>query len=136
MQKLSLLCLSLLMALCAFGTEYSLTYQGFPYKKTQCADPTYPSGTKVKLSSGTVQNDEGQWLTGWKFNRRTYNLGAEFTMPAVDVVLVPVWGKSQQGIDDVTSQESKVESQKILRNGQLIIVRGGIEYNVLGARVR
>lgn len=34
------------------------------------------------------------------------------------------------------SRESKVDSRKILRNGQLFIIRDGHMYNVMGAKVR
>ena len=36
----------------------------------------------------------------------------------------------------VDSRESKVDSRKILRNGQLFIIRDGHMYNVMGARVK
>lgn len=44
------------------------------------------------------------------------------------------WGKEQpMGIESV--QSSDVSSQKILRNGQLIILRGDLQFNVLGIRI-
>lgn len=131
---LSILVVLLLGAMSVAATEYTLTYQGFPYKKTQCADPTYPSGARVKLSSATIQNSEGVELTGWKYKRQTYPLGATFTMPAMNVELIPVWGKNQ-AIDETESDNVEPASKKILRNGQLIIIRGGIEYDVLGRRL-
>lgn len=45
------------------------------------------------------------------------------------------WGKEQpMGIESI--QSSDVSSQKILRNGQLIILRGDLQFNVLGIRVK
>lgn len=41
-----------------------------------------------------------------------------------------------KGIDEVDSRASKVESRKILRNGQIIILRNGIEYTLAGQRMR
>lgn len=40
------------------------------------------------------------------------------------------------GINRVDSQESKVESRKILRNGQLLILRGEKVYTLQGQEVR
>lgn len=40
-----------------------------------------------------------------------------------------------QGIDDVESQEPKAKSQKILRNGQLLIIRNGETYSVTGGKI-
>jgi hypothetical protein len=37
---------------------------------------------------------------------------------------------------DVESQKSKVESQKVLRNGQLLIIRDGKMYNAQGQLVK
>lgn len=43
-------------------------------------------------------------------------------------------GNAPQGIEDVNEQAS-TKTQKIMRNGQLIIVRDGIEYNAQGIRL-
>ena len=42
------------------------------------------------------------------------------------------WGVVSEGIEDVSHQPSAVRSQKVLRNGQLIIIRGEAEYTILG----
>lgn len=41
-----------------------------------------------------------------------------------------------EGIEEVESGESRVDSRKILRDGQIIILRNGVEYTVSGQRVR
>ena len=41
-----------------------------------------------------------------------------------------------QGIEEPTSQESKVESQKVIRDGVLLIEKNGKTYNAQGAEVR
>ena len=38
-----------------------------------------------------------------------------------------------QGLEDV--QETAVGSQKVLENGQVVIIREGVKYNVLGGRI-
>ena len=114
--------------------KYALTYQGFPYKKTLCEEPTYAAGSKVRLSSGTKQREDGKWITGWEFQGVTYEIGAEFTMPEADVELVPVWGEKSQGVDHV--QGDKAQWTKVLREGKLIIIRDGVEYDILGTRIK
>ena len=42
----------------------------------------------------------------------------------------------EEGIEDVESQKSGAESQKLLIDGQIIILRDGKMYNVLGAEVK
>ena len=37
---------------------------------------------------------------------------------------------------EIVGSQKKVESQKLIENGQLIIIRDGIRYNVMGARVK
>lgn len=44
--------------------------------------------------------------------------------------------QTQTDIELVKSQEPTVNNQKLLINGQLIIVRDGVRYNVMGARVQ
>ena len=39
-------------------------------------------------------------------------------------------------VENTNSPTSKVNSQKLLRNGQLIIIRDGVEYNTLGAKIQ
>lgn len=50
-------------------------------------------------------------------------------------IYTPEFVVEAQGIDEV-SQESRVESRKVIRNGQLFIERNGKIYNALGAEVK
>lgn len=45
------------------------------------------------------------------------------------------WGKEQAAQGVISDQKSEVRSQKILRDGNLIIVRDGKEFNVLGMKL-
>ena len=118
--------------------KFSLTYQGFPYKRTLCEEPTYSAGTQVRLSSGTKQREDGLWISGWDYQGTFYAVGAEFTMPQADVELTPVWGEKPQtqGVETVQSSKADNAWTKIFRNGQLVIIRDGVEYNVLGGRIK
>ncbi|MBQ7438504.1 MAG: hypothetical protein IJ548_00425, partial [Paludibacteraceae bacterium] len=50
-------------------------------------------------------------------------------------IYTPEFVVEAQGIDEV-SQESRVESRKVIRNGQLFINRNGKTYNALGAELK
>jgi len=41
---------------------------------------------------------------------------------------------SQTGVENI--QSSAISSQKVIRNGQMVIIRDGVEYTVLGARMQ
>ncbi len=109
---------------------YSLSYQGFPYRKTLCEEPTYEAGTVLTLSNATPSKG-GKTLTGWRYDGVVYEPGASFTMPAADVVLAPIWDNGT----DIDQTNIRTQAVKILRNGQLVIIRDGVEYNAQGTRI-
>jgi hypothetical protein len=59
-------------------------------------------------------------------------------------VLPQIWGPALEvaiyreptGVEAVESQKSKVESTKIIRDGQVLVIRDGKIFNLLGAEVR
>ena len=132
MRKISLIGFLLAAVMALSAEEYSLTYQGFPYMKTACENPTYAAGTIVKLSKGRPQIP-GKWFDGWEYKGVVYDPGDSFVMPAEDVVLVP---KLQDVGEGIRQPETAPKARKILRDGQLLIVRDGVEYNVIGERVK
>lgn len=125
------------MSLMAIGTlwagEWTLTYQGYPYKRTACDGPYYKSGTYVTLSAGKPVSAEGKIFQGWQYGTKIYQPGANFVMPDKDVVLVPRWKAQDEALDDI--QSPACNAHKVLRDGQLIILRDGIEYDVLGNKI-
>lgn len=112
--------------------RYALVYEGYPYRKIACADPTYEEGTAVTLSAGapTKENDE---FMGWVYGETTYQPGSTFVMPAQDAVLKALWKSESTGFEKVVEAP---KATKVVRDGQLIIVRDGMEYNVIGARIK
>ena len=54
---------------------------------------------------------------------------------AAPLLEVPIY-KVPTGIDTAENQDSKVESRKMIRNGQLFIIRDGKTYNAQGIEVR
>jgi hypothetical protein len=135
-KKSVLLCLALLTATAsmAISFTYELSYEGFPYHRTQCSGPSYMIGATVTLSSYIPVKD-GKSLVGWRYKDEVYMPGASFKMPAEDVVLEPVW-ETEEGLVTVTGYGLQVTGYKMIRDGQLIIVRDGVEYNVLGGRIQ
>ena len=111
---------------------YSISYQGFPYRKTACEEPTYEAGSTYTLPTFVPVNEEGKSLKEWSYGDATYAPGATFTIPESDVVFVPVWN----GAEAIDNAAEAIRATKILRNGQLIIVRGEAEYNAIGTRVK
>lgn len=132
MKKIFFICFVLTLTLSAMAEDkYALTYQGYTYRKLTCEDPTYAAGEVVKLSSASP--DSALWFKGWAYNGVIYAPGADFTMPAADVELVPVFaGEGLSG--DVV--KSNVQCTKEIRNGQLLIKRGDKYYNALGSEVK
>ena len=136
MKKITLVCLALMMATAgrAISFTHELSYEGFPYNRTQCSVPSYMIGTKVKISSYVPVKDNVP-LVGWSFNGQIYQPGDTLTMPGTDVVLHPIWA-DEEGIETVKGERLKVNGFKYIRDGQLIIVRDGNEYTILGGRVQ
>ena len=139
-QGLKIVFLTLLCCACGFvyaeETAYSakqvkLTYEGFPYKKTTCADPLYDAGSVITLPSA-VPSKDGKILKGWTYTGAFYEPGASFTMPETDVTLEPVW-QDGSGIESV--QKSDVSIQKVIVNGVLYLIYDGQMYDVHGVKV-
>lgn len=112
--------------------KYELTYQGFPYAKTTCAIPSYVAGAEVQLSLGKPTNTEKTFLY-WQYNGANYMPGATFIMPAQDVELIPVY----EGDATTTEQiEIHTSANKMIRNGQLLIIHNGKTYNTTGQQIQ
>ena len=143
MRKIITLSVSLMLTVAAFAETYSpdeapeaafysLTYKGFPYKKTRCENPTYEAGTRLTLPAvRPIKN--GQPLKFWFYDGHYYTPSEQFTMPAKNVELVPVWSDGGFGVENT---EAVTNAHKIVRDGQLIIMRGQDMYSVLGTRIK
>lgn len=112
----------------------TIAFDGFPYARTRCELPTFKAGSTYTLPTFVPEKD-GHKLTAWQFAGEEYEPGAEFTVPETDVLFVPVW-EGGQGIE-VTGDGLRVtgEWKKVVRDGQMIIIRDGIMYNVLGEQL-
>ena len=131
MRRFPALAIVLLVALTAGAIpRVHVTYQGFPYKRTTCELPTFEIWSTITLPTAPVKEDK-KVVVGWLYNGKTYKPGESFTIPEDDVEFVPVWGT--QDIETVKEERLTI---KELRDGQLIIVREGAKYNILGGRIR
>lgn len=110
---------------------FSLRYKDYPYKKILCEEPLYKRGKTVKLSEGQPTR-EGHTFLGWIYDGQLYQPGENFIMPEENVELVACWDE-WQAIDETPV---RAKAKKMIRDGQLIIVRDGVEYNVIGVRVK
>jgi hypothetical protein len=131
MKKITTLGLSLLIAMTVVAEKYALTYQGFPYNKTLCAGPAFAAGSAVRLTTGVPEKGD-LTFAGWMYKGVVYAPGGLFTMPAEPVELLPAW-KEELAIEQVSEPTSG--TYKFIRNGQLVIVRDGAEYNAIGVRI-
>ena len=112
--------------------KYELTYQGFPYAKTTCSIPSYVAGQEIQLSLGKPTNTEKSFLY-WQYNGANYMPGATFIMPAQDVELIPVY----EGDATATEQiEIHTSANKMIRNGQLLIIHNGKICNTTGQQIQ
>lgn len=113
--------------------KYELTYQGYPYRRTMCEIPSYYPGARVALSTFRP-HEPTRWFLGWQYDGVTYQPGEIFTMPENDVELVPQFLEIGEGICNPVSDEGNAE--KILRDGQLLIIRGDRTYNAQGVLIK
>ena len=131
MKKIATLCISLMMTVAGMADTFVLSYQGFPYNRTSCAGPTYAAGTAVKLTTG-IPEKKDRTFAGWNFYGTVYAPGAYFIMPAQDVELIPAWAE-ELAVEQVWKKMPV--ASKFVRDGQVVILRDGVEYNVLGVRL-
>jgi hypothetical protein len=133
MKKLAILCLSLMLAWIGVAAEMArvtITYEGYPYYRTGCELPTYKSRS-VYILPTAVPQQEGKVFLGWQYNDKIYEPASTFYVPETDVVFVAVWD-NEQGVETVNSER---RATKFIRDGQLVIIRDGLEYNVLGEKL-
>jgi len=91
-------------------------------------------GEEVKL---TFTMDEGYAVASCYANDVEIvgipNVGEFFTMPAENVTITATFADAATAIDNTNAETKAV---KVIRNGQLIIVRDGVEFNAQGAIVK
>ena len=110
--------------------KVAIAFEGFPYAKTRCEAPTYAVGSTYTLPTFVPEKD-GKKLDVWEYAGTYYAPGAPFIVPETDVLFSPVWS-GEQGVETVNGEHRVT---KFIRDGQMIINRDGIMFNVLGERL-
>ena len=111
--------------------QVTIAFDGFPYKSTACDPPLFVVGSSYTLPDYRPQKD-GKTLYAWAYNEQNYLPGATFTVPETDVLFTPVWN-APSALDPVIADPAHpAPAVKILRNGQLLILRDGTLYNAQG----
>ena len=97
------------------------------------------------LDGGGILNGSTEyWLASdnYLYNAGTYNadllgLRAYFNIPAGSKVRARAVFNSNETTDivDLTPENNTPSVKKVLKNGQLIIIRDGVQYNVQGQRM-
>ncbi|MBQ6791246.1 MAG: hypothetical protein IJP76_07410 [Paludibacteraceae bacterium] len=134
MRKFTILSLLLLAGVVALAQQYSVTYQGYPFKlRTSCDEPFFTAGEHLTLSAGKP-SIAGKEFTGWLYDGTLYQPAQKFIMPAKDVVLVPIFDNEWPTAID--QQQTPDDSRKVLENGVLFLINNGVKYSIMGERVQ
>ena len=92
----------------------------------------------------TLMDDAGWAHAVWYIVDGSITLSYEGEQPILSGECTSYFGSTikfayrpaAQGIETVESQKSKVESRKIIQDGQLFILRDGKKYSIIGQEVR
>ena len=102
---------------------YTVTF--LDWDATELLKETVEKGHDAK-GPATNPYREGYKFTGWT---------KPITNITADLTVIALYEKIPEGIEEI-SQELKANSQKLIINGQLFILRDGKMYNVLGVEVK
>ena len=92
----------------------------------------YEDGAEVTV---TAEENEGYIFVGWMEDGEFVAEDYEYTFTILnDVDLVAVYAQAPaSGVDNINTN---VAPRKVIRDGQLIIIKNGVEYNVQGAVIK
>ena len=110
---------------------YTFMYEGYVGNTTRCDGGRYcAAGDVITISAGTPTK-QGFTFGGWSYDSKTYMPGDTFTMPAANVVMVPVWHNDGSGVD---APHVSVRTQKVMRDGYLYIIVGNDMFDTMGRK--
>lgn len=110
-----------------------LAYTHFEGKFFQDRELTLSSisGNETKVTGWTIEKMVGRKTTTETIMQPTYT----FTMPqATRLVITPIT-EDASGINEVSVGNASAQCKKIIRDGRVIIIRSGKEYNVNGIEI-
>lgn len=133
------------------GGKTTCTYEILPEHCVAPDDGILAYGNTLSLTilpeNGYTLDDEDCWAVEMGEENPILVYGEDFTYDAqtgefrienvTDDIVIIVEAKEDTGtaLDGVKTQNSKAASRKILRNGQLIILHNGVEYNAHGIQL-
>lgn len=103
--------------------DESFTVRFIDWNSTVLKSETVKYGKSATAPADPVR--EGYTFTGWD---------TDFSNVTKDLDVFATYKEAEQGMESI--QTSEVRSQKILRDGQLLILRDGKVYTIIGAEVR
>lgn len=112
---------------------FPITYNAAEHGTVSGWTIAYP-GEEVKLS---FTMDEGYTVASCYANEVEIvgipEVGESFTMPAENVTITATFADAATAIGNTNAE---IKAVKVIRNGQLIIIRDGVEFNAQGATVK
>ena len=113
-----------------YHSGWPISFQGTFVQTTIAAD-----GQNMLIYSNNQVGfpDSDKTLKGF---RAYFRLTSASLAPSIKTARIITPNNTPTVIDLVNGQQSSAQSQKLLIDGRLIIVRDGVQYNVIGARVK
>lgn len=100
-------------------------------------EQTYDCGTSLYIEASSAEGYHFvRWSDGNTDNPREVSVLSDITFEAVFALDNPGPSTSLDEVSDSGSSTGKAEPQKILHNGQILILRDGKTYTVHGQEVR
>ena len=113
-----------------YHTGWPISFQGTFVQTTIAADG---QNMLIYANNGVGFPDSDKLLKGF---RAYFRLTSASLAPSIKTARIITPNNTPTIIDLVNGQQSSAQSQKLLIDGRLIIVRDGVQYNVIGARVK
>ena len=113
-----------------YHTGWPISFQGTFVQTTIAADG---QNMLIYANNQVGFPDSDKLLKGF---RAYFRLSSASLAPSIKTARIITPNNTPTVIDLVNGQQSSAQSQKLLIDGRLIIVRDGVQYNVIGARVK
>lgn len=122
-----------------FDVQYSTASYLNPYMPEDDTDPCFTDGLVMTSSDAKIENNYSGWTDlvytvadGGHSRVRIKEVVAGFRIAKI---LVGAY-RGEAPVEGIENQTVDAKAEKFFRNGQLIIRKNGVEYNVLGAEIK